>query len=471
MRVLEYDDPENGPGSGNHSGLSHLFGGTWNSQDGNSWQSSQSGSTSMNFGWSAPGGSSYMRQAFEASLEEICCILAHKSAAEYMKMLTGGEVIKKLGHGGFGSVYEVSISHGADVDRKSFACKIIRLPRHRQNEAIKRVQNEISILRGLDHPNIIKLAGACAQDDFVFINSLPLADFNLKQFLSKKPSPNPRISEREMWKAVDGLASAIAYLHEKEIVHFDVKPENILVRYDKDLTHCILADFGSSQILSLSQNESRDRAVTPRYLAPEWFQDKSKRGTHCDIFSLGCVLLELFNWEYSTTPHDFEKFRNRRMGFKRNWTYSESLPAMNHWIHSLSLTGRSDYTNLIMEMLRPNHQERPSAAEVVATLDSVAQEKTRQRLFIRDDVEMRLWLGGKPMIFWLTGLPGVGKSLLACHILSGQRGGNRGFWLFGLPGVGKSLLACQLPEELTKLYKTCNNGTQVAALHSLQEVL
>ena len=80
-------------------------------------------------------------------LEEICCILAHKSAAEYMKMLAGGKVIKKLGGGGFGSVYEVSVSHGTDMDRKSFACKIIRLPRHRRNEAIERAQNEISILR------------------------------------------------------------------------------------------------------------------------------------------------------------------------------------------------------------------------------------------------------------------------------------------------------------------------------------
>lgn len=75
--------------------LGHLFDGAWNSQGGNSWQSSQSGSSSMNSAWSAPRGSSHMRDTFEGRLEEICCILAHKSAAEYMKMLAGGEVIKK----------------------------------------------------------------------------------------------------------------------------------------------------------------------------------------------------------------------------------------------------------------------------------------------------------------------------------------------------------------------------------------
>ena len=399
MPVLGYDDPGNDPGSGNPPGLDHSFGGAWNSQGGNSWQSSQGGSTSMNSGWSAPRGSSYMRHTFEVKLEEICCVLAQKSAAEYMKMLAGGDVIKKLGRGSFGSVYEVSVSHGVDMDRKSFACKVIRLPRHRRNEAIERAENEISILRVLDHPNIIKLAGACAQDDLLFINSLPVADFNLKQFLSDQPPPKPRISERQMWEAVDGLASALAYLHEKAMVHFDIKPNNILVRYDKNLTSCtqfILADFGSSQILASSQNEFRNQAVTPRYCAPEWFKDKGKRGSHCDVFSFGCILAEIFSWTKSTIPHDFENFRNRRIGFKRNWTYYESLPAMNDWFHSLSLhepTGRSDYTRLIMEMLRPNHQERPSAAEVVATLDSIAKEKARQRDVIPDCVINPVWEG------------------------------------------------------------------------------
>lgn len=129
---------------------------------------------------------------------------------------------------------------------------------------MERAQNEISILRVLDHPNIIKFAGAYAQDDFLFIISLPVANPNLKQFLSEQPSPKPRISEMQMWEAVDGLASALAYFHTKAIGHFDVKPNNILVRYFSSSIQCMLADFGSSRILALSQNEFRGQAVTPR---------------------------------------------------------------------------------------------------------------------------------------------------------------------------------------------------------------
>ncbi len=391
MPVLGNNDPENDPDSGNFPGYA------LNSQGGTSWQSSQSGSTSTNSSRSAPRGSAFIGHGFDASFEEICRTSMHKSAAEYMKMLAGGEVIKKLGRGGFGSVYEVSLSHGVHADRRSFACKIIGLPKHRRNEAIERAQNEINILRVLNHPNIIKFAGACALDDLLFINSLPVADFNLRQFLSEPPPPEPKISGQQMWKPVVGLASALAYLHKQRMVHFDVKPSNILVRYDAELTSCtqfILADFGSSQIIASSQMEFRDYAVTPRYCAPEWFEDKGKRGSHCDIFSFGCILAEILGWTKSKIPRDFESFRTRDMGFKLNWTYHESLPAMNDWFHSLSLCepkGRCDYTGLIMEMLRHNHQVRPSAAEVVATLDSIAKDTARHGNGIRDNDEKRLW--------------------------------------------------------------------------------
>lgn len=384
MPVLRNDNPDNDPDSGKYSSLGHFSDGAWNFQGDNFWQSSQSGSNSRNSGGLAPSGSSFIGHGFEASLEEICRILEHKSGTEFLKMFTGGKFLKMLGRGSFGSVYEVSLSHGVNLDRRSFACKIIRLPRHRRNEATKRALNEIIIVRFLDHPNIIKFAGAWVLDDLLFMNSIPVADSNLNQFLSEPPPLESRVSGQQIWKSVDGLASALAYLHNEQIVHFDLKPSNILVRKNTDLTTCtqfILADFGSSQILVESQMEFIDHAVTPRYCAPEWFEDKGKRGSHCDIFSFGCILAEIHAWTKSRIPRDYEAFRIRRMGFKRNWTYYESLPALNDWFHLLSLhesTGRSDYTSLVMKMLRPNYQERPSAAEVVATLDLITENKARQ---------------------------------------------------------------------------------------------
>lgn len=332
MPVLGNENPDNDPDLGNYSSLGHLSGRAWNFQGSNSWQSSQSGSTSRNSGGLAPSGSSFIGHGFVASLEEICRIFVHKSATEYLKMFTGGEFLKKLGRGSFGSVYEVSLSHGINMDRRSFACKIIRLPRHSRNEATERALNEINIVRVLDHPNIIKFAGACVLNDFLFMNSIPVADSNLNQFLSEPPPLESRISGQQIWKSVDGLASALAYFHNEQIVHFDFKPSNILVRNDTDLTTCtqfILADFGSSQILVSSQMEFSDHAVTPRYCAPEWFEDKGKRGSYCDIFSFGCILAEIHGWTKSRIPRDYEAFRVRSMGFKRNWTYYESLLALN----------------------------------------------------------------------------------------------------------------------------------------------
>lgn len=429
MPVLGNDNSDNDPDSGNYSSLGHFSDGAWNFQGGNSWQNSQNGSTSRNSGGLAPSGSSFIGHGFEASLEEICGILVHKSATEYLKIFTGGEFLQKLGRGSFGSVYEVSLSHGINMDRRSFACKIIRLPRHRRNEATKRALNEINIVRVLDHPNIIKFAGACVLDDLLFMNSIPVADSNLNQFLSEPPPLESRISGQQIWKSVDGLASALAYLHNEQIVHFDLKPSNILVRNNTDLTTCtqfILADFGSSQILVSSQMEFSDHAVTPRYCAPEWFEDKGKRGSHCDIFSFGCILAEIHGWTKSRIPRDYEAFQVRSMGFKRNWTYYESLPALNDWFHLLSLhesTGRSDYTSLIMKMLRPNHQERPSAAEVVATLDSIENKARRPENGICNYIcnYSDLFRHTRPQhrVFQIHGMGGAGKSQLSTWLLIG----------------------------------------------------
>jgi serine/threonine protein kinase len=97
--------------------------------------------------------------------------------------------------------------------RKTFACKTIQIPKRRRDKDIERARNEISILQVLDHPHIIKLARAFTLANRILINTFPMADCNLKEFLDEQSLPISSHLKGQIWEGAKGLASALTYLH------------------------------------------------------------------------------------------------------------------------------------------------------------------------------------------------------------------------------------------------------------------
>jgi serine/threonine protein kinase len=236
---------------------------------------------------------------------------------EHLRRLARSEVVRKLGQGGFGSVYEVAMNsrENGGKDRKTFACKTIHIPKDSCEEVLERARNEISILQILDHPHIIKLAGACALTDRIFISTLPVADCNLKQFLDEQLPLISTAIKSQIWHATRGLGSALTYLHkfnEGVGFHADLKPENILVikEFDqKTPQKFLLADFGSAKITTLSSSIGHGgQGVTPKYSAPEWLENNEERGTPSDVWAFGCILAQVVTCLHGKTVLDFETF-------------------------------------------------------------------------------------------------------------------------------------------------------------------
>jgi serine/threonine protein kinase len=390
------DDSDNDPNSDAQQGKNNSF--TWGGHS----QNSQTSSSSMNSGLSDSSTSFGGGYTFSAGVIGTGGLLQSLPAAQIWTELSSWEIIRKLGQGGFGSVYEVSIGCGTDSESKVFASKIIRLPKDRRNEVLQRAQNEISTLQLLDHLHIVKLAGAYAVADRVFINTFPVADCNLTQLLRREPlycrERLPTLDWAKSWlrEQIGQLASALVYIHDnfnnynndKTTIgytgcHLDLKPENILVTLDTESkfpSRLLLCDFGSAAIpISTSKIDRKNRAVTPKYCAPEF--NKGEIGQKSDIWSFGCVFLEIFTFLHNRTMQEFEEFGSKSMEFKRKWNYSEVLPVLADWINSLSnspghLTPpglRDDFPDLIIEMLRLDPLERPSAADVMIKLQATAQ--------------------------------------------------------------------------------------------------
>ncbi|RDA96086.1 hypothetical protein CP533_5779 [Ophiocordyceps camponoti-saundersi (nom. inval.)] len=189
---------------------------------------------------------------------------------------------EKLGKGHFAEVYlcvEKATGH-------PYAVKIFSKPGGVDDRSkTESLQQEIGVLMGVSHPNVMCLKDTFNERDRVYL-VLELAPegelFNLIVMKQK-------LNENEARKLFRQLFQGIRYLHERNIVHRDIKPENILI-VDKDLSVKI-ADFGLAKIIG-EESFTTTLCGTPSYVAPEILADSKQRQytKAVDIWSLGVVL-------------------------------------------------------------------------------------------------------------------------------------------------------------------------------------
>jgi serine/threonine protein kinase len=197
------------------------------------------------------------------------------------------------------SAYLVKTQYGFE---DKIAIKDIRIPITDKEDATQKVEHEIEALKHLRHNHIIAFLGSIVDNQFPQISILmfPVASFNLCHFMEIASNHNQKrqIGDAEhehipmLRNFFACLCRALLYLHEKaKIKHKDIKPENILVdRFGS----VIITDFGISTIHPCSDNPDTvgPTPFTIKYGAPEAIEG-TIRGFDIDIFSLGCVFLEM----------------------------------------------------------------------------------------------------------------------------------------------------------------------------------
>ncbi len=88
-------------------------------------------------------------------------------------------------------------------------------------------------------------------------------------------------------------AEQLEYLSSKNIIHRDIKPDNIMLRTDNDITTSVIVDFGLGQIIG--KEKIFTRCGSPGYIAPEviFYNETNDYDCKIDIYSLGCVVYEM----------------------------------------------------------------------------------------------------------------------------------------------------------------------------------
>jgi len=198
------------------------------------------------------------------------------------------EVVRLLGKGGMGAVYEVRHQRL----KRSFAMKTLTAGRADDGEALARFQREADVVATLRHANVVEVIDWEQLPDGApcMIMEL-LRGEDLGERLARGPLPWPLLA-----RIADQVLSALAAAHRAGIVHRDLKPQNIfLVEDDSGEVRAKLLDFGVSKIRDSAFKTTDDRLIgTPAYMSPEQANGESERiGPAADVWAMGAMLFEM----------------------------------------------------------------------------------------------------------------------------------------------------------------------------------
>lgn len=181
---------------------------------------------------------------------------------------------------GTGAFSQVRLAESKDVPGRLFAIKVI------DKKALKgkedSLENEIRVLRRLDHPNVVKLLEAYESKASVYLVMELVTGGELFDRIVEKGS----YTEKDAADLIKQVLSAVAYMHSEGVVHRDLKPENLLYHSSDEDSKIMISDFGLSKM-----EDSGIMATacgTPGYVAPEVLAQKPY-GKAVDVWSIGVI--------------------------------------------------------------------------------------------------------------------------------------------------------------------------------------
>ncbi len=245
--------------------------------------------------------------------------------------------IKEIDHGAFGKVI-----HALEpLKNLDLAIKVINKI-GAGTQVIKEMKEEISILKKINHDNIVKFYGYSETNNQLLIKMEYIKYGTLSNWMKS----NHKISEEDASLILGKVLSAVEYLHSMQICHRDIKPENIMISKENDLSSIKIIDFGLSaqQFNYLSNNEY---CGTLLYMAPEQIEKKLYHFS-VDIWSIGILMYMLLN----NGKHPFYIKGDKKEDFIKKIKYGKL-----NFINKISFMAK----NLNHKLCEPNPSWRYSA--------------------------------------------------------------------------------------------------------------
>ena len=278
------------------------------------------------------------------------------------RMIGPFEVGDRIGVGGMGIVYRATYTkNGAQV-----ALKILS-PELSETESLqRRFEREVSILKKLQHPHIVRYYGGGKFGTQRFYAMELIAGGSVEDLLKQKK----KLPWEEALDIAMQVAKALEHAHEAGVIHRDLKPANLLLTKDGTVK---LTDFGIARDTTDTALTAAGKTVgTYAYMAPEQIRGKPPVDKKTDLYGLGCVLFEMIAGE---TP-----FQCENQGEMLMMHLQEEPPRITSLVPDCPMF----VEELIFHLLEKDPQERPfDALDVQTKIDNVRRKITEQQSMIQ----------------------------------------------------------------------------------------
>lgn len=188
---------------------------------------------------------------------------------------------EKIGEGAYGVVYKArDTSTSATV-----ALKRIRLDAEEEGVPCTAIR-EVSLLKELRHENIVKLLDVCHSGNRLTM-VFEFLDLDLKKYLDRE---NGNLDAATVQRFMRDLLRGVAFCHRNNVLHRDLKPQNLLISREKTLK---LGDFGLGRSFAIPVRKFTNEVVTLWYRAPDVLLGSMQYGPPVDLWSVGCIFAEM----------------------------------------------------------------------------------------------------------------------------------------------------------------------------------
>ncbi len=246
--------------------------------------------------------------------------------------------IEKIGEGTYGVVFKGRNKRTGDI----VAMKKIRLESEEEGVPSTAIR-EISLLKELQHPNIVSLQDIIMQENRLYL-IFEFLTMDLKKYIDTAVPPKEFMDRQLVKSYCYQILQAMLFCHQRRVLHRDLKPQNLLI--DKRGT-IKLADFGLARAFGIPVRDYTHEVVTLWYRAPEILLGSNKYSCPIDMWSIGCIFAEmatkkpLFQGD-SEIDQLFRIFRVLRTPTEEMWPGVSQLPDFKATFPSWSSFGLED---------------------------------------------------------------------------------------------------------------------------------